>query len=519
MPTDHAALAHQAQKEGRLADAVSHFNDLIGEAPGRPESWLSFGAFWQSVVGDMGNARTCYMNALAIRGDDPIGNHRLGSVLMNTGALDEAEPYLLRAVALSVPDALVDLVSLYFRSGQLDRAESCADEYRGKHPGHLGSFMSAWVAAARGSFLEALTYATEAEARDIGFPIPLGLKVWLLWKLGRQQEYRASLQEMAYIQGTLPGQDAFKAAYGHWCNLRADIKRRIGAHPNAPVFFVNMFGGLGDQYLYASVFHALKEQWAPIPVVALMEEGAVWDRLFPDAVSAYVRLEKKTIHALCGCSRLLPDFPYTPHYPWSYHTQAISDFRETTMCFMGLPVSTVPAIPALAATARDRAREQFDSLSGVIGKSVLVANLSNSNPQMPDAWWDAVVADLTGAGFVVFQNMVNQWGGDAQARMNGAIPISLEPDHAIAFVELCGHFLGVRNGLCDLLASARARKKTIHIKTHRISNPKYPITVWLDARSGYGMRRCHEADDWDERSLARDAAYSRDIVADWLEGA
>lgn len=131
---------------------------------------------------------------------------------------------------------------------------------------------------------------------------------------------------------------------------------------------------------------------------------------------------------------------------------------------LGLGIEVLPSRPLPLASSIIEAAKIFQAMKLPVGRTVLIAPLAKSYPhKLPDSWWEQAVTGLLSAGFTVVNNVANgsQFStGDINHHANhieDAIPVDIPIDMIIPFSELCGNFLGVRSGLCDLLAFSNTK--------------------------------------------------------------
>ena len=517
---DHGKLALEAHRENRVADALHHYGRLLEEQPGSAEGWLAYGMLLHIKTGDFANAEQCYRNALHLKADLAQGALQLGTLLSQQDRQVEAIPFLQQAVASGQERGYSELTCAYIRVGDVALAERTARSYAAQNNlGYFSQYLLAWIQAWQGNLNEALDYASEAVLLDPGYPIPLGFQALLLWQLGRQAESRRVLQEMVAAHGALVAQswgaNRHLEACEYWCSLRTEAKERLALGQTQPVNFINLTGGLGDQYFAASLFQAFRRINPEQPLVAIADHEARWEELFPDAADLFLHVDKDKTALLAGCNRFFPDHPYTPFFPWIGPLVSLYSLRHFSKCFLGIPIGMHDQIPRPSRRLLDEVRNKFAALGGMPGRSVLIGPVSNSNPMLPVQWWIDCVAYLRQIGLIVFQNTKNMWNPAPIDALPGTIPIDLPLQEAVPFCTLAGHYLGVRNGLCDLLLRTEARKKALHVRRRYATNDKYPLSVWLDYRSGYSLRRCSESAQWQDIDIGAGDVFDPILLADW----
>lgn len=99
------------------------------------------------------------------------------------------------------------------------------------------------------------------------------------------------------------------------------------------------------------------------------------------------------------------------------------------------------------------------------GKTVLISPYATTVESLSQQTWQRMVDTLKNKGFDVCTNVAGK-----EEPILGSIPLNIPFDQVIDFVEQAGFFIGIRSGLCDILAFAKARKVIF-----------YP--VWTDRKS------------------------------------
>ena len=519
---DFLARGMEAHGGNKLLDAARNYRAHLVQYPDAGSAWLAQGMLYQMKVSDPASAFTYYRRASASLPGDPIVRLHLGSALAEMDRPSEAIEPLRDAVA-GVGDkfAYSELACAYMRLGRLTDAQAVADRYRREQPDHyFAHYLAAWIAAARGNLNEGLRYVSDALLFDYFWPMPYGLRSFLLWQSGRLEESRLSLQEMVFVNSdriASQWESERRLETGRlWRRIRDEAKKALDVTDIEPVNFLFMTGGMGDQYLIASLLSAFKRHNPSRRVVVFSDSKAKWATLFPAGADLFLHLPADDIHSLLGISRFFPDHPYIPWFPWMGPMVSLASSRQWARCLLGLPEGVPWAKPVIPPDVLRRSEELFHRLGGIPGRSVLVAPISNSNPGASDLWWTQLVAALRAAGFVVFQNVANMLNPTLGTLLDGAIPVEMPLEEALPFCELAGHFIGVRSGLCDLLGTARLKKKAVHVRKRYPRNENYPMAVWNDYESGFSMRRAFESDLWTDIDLAPHGEFDPRLIEDWV---
>jgi hypothetical protein len=140
------------------------------------------------------------------------------------------------------------------------------------------------------------------------------------------------------------------------------------------------------------------------------------------------------------------DRPYTDNII-KYLDKYFLSFIDYYRCAVyGLPRETTPAEPADLQPLDDDGTLQK-------GRSVILAPCAKSVTRMPAAFWENLAAEWRGKGSKVCTSV---HGGETPIR--GTAPLTLPLNQMTAAAEYAGVFIGLRNGLCDVVHAANCRK-------------------------------------------------------------
>lgn len=112
--------------------------------------------------------------------------------------------------------------------------------------------------------------------------------------------------------------------------------------------------------------------------------------------------------------------------------------------------------------------------------SVILLPDSNTNPILPESFWEDLTTELNIQGKKVFTNMAGSSSGPRVVPFKGSHPISLTVKLGIPLVELAGRFISMSNGFSSMLLSSSVKAEhTILIHdfpaAHRFPGPGFPI--------------------------------------------
>ena len=107
---------------------------------------------------------------------------------------------------------------------------------------------------------------------------------------------------------------------------------------------------------------------------------------------------------------------------------------------------------------------KIDSLftqNGLIpGKTVLIAPYSYTLPNISKKMWAQVVNELNNKGYTVCTNVASK----KEKAIKGTIPLFIPYKQLVPFLDEAGYFIGIRSGICEILASSTCKKIVLYKK-------------------------------------------------------
>jgi hypothetical protein len=140
------------------------------------------------------------------------------------------------------------------------------------------------------------------------------------------------------------------------------------------------------------------------------------------------------------------DRPYTDNII-KYLDKHFLSFIDYYKCAVyGLPKGTPPVLPGKSAPFKSNAEIPK-------GKSVILSPYAKSVVGLPSGFWEKTAADYSAEGYEVFTNVANN-----EKPVKGTLALGIPVSQMPSAVERAGTFIGIRNGLCDVLHAAACRK-------------------------------------------------------------
>ena len=147
-----------------------------------------------------------------------------------------------------------------------------------------------------------------------------------------------------------------------------------------------------------------------------------------------------------NCTIAHHDRPYTDSIIKYLNKRFLSFIDYYRYAVYGLPIGTKPTTPG-------RLLPIPESVGLVANKSVVIAPYAKSVIQPPASFWAKIAGQWQSRGFAVFTSV----NTDEQP-IGGTAPLSLPLNQMISAVEHAGVFIGLRNGMCDIVHTAQCRK-------------------------------------------------------------
>lgn len=93
------------------------------------------------------------------------------------------------------------------------------------------------------------------------------------------------------------------------------------------------------------------------------------------------------------------------------------------------------------------------------GNTVVVAPYANSFvKELEDKWWEELVLELQNRGFFVVTNC----NGKDEKPIKNTRPVAFPYNSILPLMDVCGYFIGMRSGLCDIISASTCKKTIIY---------------------------------------------------------
>lgn len=120
----------------------------------------------------------------------------------------------------------------------------------------------------------------------------------------------------------------------------------------------------------------------------------------------------------------------------------------------GLEQGTKPERPIHLSDATEYVNTFFAENGLERGKTVILMPYAKTSAELDVTFWEELTGKLTEKGYIVCTNS----GGEAEPVVKNTKGIFFDIRYAIDIVEAAGFVIGLRSGLCDVIATADAKK-------------------------------------------------------------
>lgn len=259
--------------------------------------------------------------------------------------------------------------------------------------------------------------------------------------------------------------------YKIYCDL-------LNANENCEKIFLCPYPGTGDIYYACSLLDRyLKEKKINNYIVVVpsnaSEKAA---RLFVDC--KIIVLERKTIGLLLKYWEFEDDQTVIkPLAYWGWRTKRYI-FAEncTKITFSEMFAYDVFGYeePVLFKKPRqeeiEKTKQLFKGNNYKIGKTVVLSPYAGSFvSELKSEFWEKLACRLIKEGYCVLTNSC----GVEEPVIKGTKPVFFNFNQAINFMNLAGYFVGVRNGLCDIISSSNCKKVILYEDSMNVTRFSY----------------------------------------------
>ena len=262
-------------------------------------------------------------------------------------------------------------------------------------------------------------------------------------------------------------------------------KELTGKYDETAVFLLCPVRANGDVYMTASLLEEFKHEnrLKKVVLVVIGKLGQKIAAMFDISdVEVISQEEMDSLAALTrvlgsGITRMIIVHPEQLYY----------NIFSNMECFKGLNFMDLMAHGAMGLKVKDfGALKVTDRPEYCLGdRDILLAPYANSLPCFPEEFWEKLVLVLKSRNYHVYTNS----NGDMEPPVKGTTALFLPIQNMAGAMEYSAGFIGIRNGLCDIVSKSRCKKIIL-----------YPDKAmgFADVREFYslnGMGLCDDAEE------------------------
>lgn len=224
--------------------------------------------------------------------------------------------------------------------------------------------------------------------------------------------------------------------------------------------------GIGDTYFICILSKMLVDKYGRSIVLVVKLQHLAITNMFSDSISRVIAydLTETELRRIGDATNILNGNVLIGH-PSNIKKQLLFEMvgieclnlLDCYKVYFGLPLTCELTGPQPAALAAMKAKNFMKSLNLPEGKTVLLCPACYSTEKIPADFWTDLADACKKHGLTVCTNVTG-----AESGIKGTMPVTVELDLIISFVEHAGHVVSARSGLCDLISSARCNKVVIY---------------------------------------------------------
>lgn len=308
----------------------------------------------------------------------------------------------------------------------------------------------------------------------------------------REGEHIFKLLELNPAAIVSTAQERFEEEAGRLRKQLAVCQELLGEYEPDTEFLLCPVRANGDVYLCAALMEQVcaAKGWSRAVPVVVGGTGKKIGAMF--GIPTVRAVSQEEMEALVGVVRMLGSrqtrmtvvHPETFHYTIFPRMECLKglNFTDFIACgALGLAAGSTPQSPR---NTKEPGLQECSLQKHRLGKKdVLLAPYANSLPCFPKEFWSALAEELKRKGYRVCTNS----GGDMEPPVEGTEPIFLPFAELLDEVGNSGGFIGIRNGLCEIISSAACPKVILY------PEKGMGLGTVMDFYGLGGMRLCRDA--------------------------
>lgn len=221
--------------------------------------------------------------------------------------------------------------------------------------------------------------------------------------------------------------------------------------------------GIGDTVVFLSKLRDYKVQYPERPIHLILQEN---HRIIAEGYRQYIDSEHYENCSVIGIMDRLANRKAVPgniHFILPPDGEQLLGYKNLSICdlvniSMNLPDAAVTYEKPQFSWNPDRKEKIIKQYNLLEDKTVILAPYAVSVPLISKDLWNQLVEYYYKKGFRVLTNVRD----DSEHPLDGTEGISLRLDEMYFAAEYGGYFVGLRSGLCDLLAYSKCRMTVIY---------------------------------------------------------
>ena len=253
----------------------------------------------------------------------------------------------------------------------------------------------------------------------------------------------------------------------HYMSKKGEFEKSLNIR-KGEWFFISLHG-IGDLCMILSLLPEFKRihNARKIGIGITNKKHRDIFSLFPESADRVEFIQENDL-ILCKSNRFEPGNPIVIHpehiYPSSM--QSLIGYKNITLIdiykiLLNLPIDCKMAGPVNPGReAMEKATRRFEEYGLTYRRTILLAPdaFSYSIPVSSQVFWSKLVGDLQENGYKTAMMSANP----ELQYISGIINVAFPLNEALAFVNLCGGFIGNRSGFCDLIAGSPVTKVILY---------------------------------------------------------
>ncbi|WP_283680823.1 hypothetical protein [Parablautia sp. Marseille-Q6255] len=214
--------------------------------------------------------------------------------------------------------------------------------------------------------------------------------------------------------------------------------------------------GIGDTVVFLSKLHDYKTWYPKNAIHLILQEN---HRIIAEGYKKYIDSEHYEKGNVIGIMDRLANqkmLPRNIHFILPPDGEQLLGYKDLSICdlvniSMGIPDTALTYEQPQFSWKPDRKEEIIKQYHLLEGKTVILAPYAVSVPLISKDLWNQLVEHYHKKGFQVLTNVKD----NSEYPLDGTEGISLRLDEMYLATEYGGYFVGLRSGLCDLLAYSK----------------------------------------------------------------